>query len=173
MSTLLFLTLPIFEVGLILDFIHSGFIHLDFFHSRFFPFRILSVRDFAQLGIFCVMDFALSGFCPIGILSVLGFYPIRDFVPFGILSNRDFAQRPFSRTCRLRGQGLQNVSSRPRRCSKTHHLCLRPGYIICRLLPSKQNGAKFQFSSVCASRFYSRRTAYTCVTMCNQLCSTV
>ena len=40
------------------------------------------------------------------------------------------------------------------------HLCRGPGYITCREFPSKHNDA----NSVCASRFYSHRTANTCAT---------
>ena len=62
-STLLILTLSIFKVGSMLDFVYSGFLYsrfclilnffrselcpiLDFFHSGFCPFRMLSVLDF-------------------------------------------------------------------------------------------------------------------------------
>ena len=107
-STLLVLTFSIFEVGSILDFVHSGF----------FPFGILSnsgfcpIRDFVQFGILSILDIVQfwilsnsrfcpfrilsnSGFCPFRILSNSGFCPIRDFVQFGILPILDFVNSGF------------------------------------------------------------------------------
>ena len=82
-STLLVLTFSIFEVGSILDFIHSGF----------FPFGILSNSGFCPFGILSNLRFSsIWDFVQFKILSNLGFCPIRDFVQFGILSILDFVQ---------------------------------------------------------------------------------
>ena len=109
MSTLFILTFSTFDVGSILDFVHSGFCPIRdfvqfgiFFNSGFCPiwdfvqFKILSNSGFCPFGILSIRDFVQirilfdSGFCPIRDFFQFEIFSNSGFCPFGILSNSGF-----------------------------------------------------------------------------------